>query len=145
MLISAGTKNRPCLTTKPIKTQTQNKTRQNYYANMPFQDFFLHTLSGGELKRFPAYSHTPEIQANCTTTMANAPIRHYLPLIYIHLFIVYLFHEASAASSMQNAACLQCLFPPSSPTRYWPKWGRPILARCRRRGGVQSDSSTSHL
>ena len=74
LLISAGTKNRPCLTTKPTKTQTQNKTRQNYYANMPFQDFFLHTLSGGELKRLPAYSHTPEIQANCIHNNGKCPL-----------------------------------------------------------------------
>ena len=104
-------------------TQTQNKTRQNYYARItPFlaertRTMYIHILI---MRLIMRCIHKTKIRFAFTNVIS---------------LTLFLFRAGEPAISMPNATCLpkKCLL--SSPTLGSHKWGRPKLSRYRPHDG----------
>ena len=96
-----------------LQTQTQNKTRQNYYAvclSMP-----------GRQTRHPSI-FTYRCNVSNRLCINNKCMRHLFIIDYSIICLTItgcLFHEASAASSMRNAMYLRYWFLLSNPIHCW--------------------------
>ena len=122
-------------------TQTQNKTRQNYYAILP-------VYAGGGICTNYGYSHIHK-QRQADLHVINKCGEAFVYFLYVKKFkiiilIECLSHEASTASSMQSVKYLQYLLPLSSPALRLPVSDRPTPLLCLRHGDLQSGSSASH-
>ena len=109
-------------------TQTQNKTRQNYYARItPFlaertRTMYIHILI---MRLIMRCIHKTKIRFAFTNVIS---------------LTLFLFRAGEPAISMQSAGCLQGWSRPSIPVRYWPWSGRPILSQCRPHGAERIPS-----